>query len=89
MPISFNGKKIAIWLVEKSSSNISKVKISNYSSTISISAPVQSSNHQQFYFTSEGGVLNKIMFSKNFYDFDSDQNHKIMLQEKLNGSYIV
>ena len=88
MPPSYNGKKIAIWMVEKSSSNITKVKISNYSSTMSISA-VQRSTNQKFDFTSEGGVVNKIMFSKNFYDFDSEQYHKIMLQEKLNGSYIV
>ena len=88
LPISFNGKKIAIWLVEKSSSNITKVNISNYSSIISIPV-VQRYNQEYFEFTSEGGVINKIMLSKNFYDFDSEQYHKIMIQEKLNGSYIV
>ena len=30
---------------------------------------------------------NRLMFSPNFYDFDSEQFHKVMLQEKLNGSY--
>ena len=87
LPNSFNGKKIVLWLVEKSSSRITKVRISNYSSTISISA-VQNSNNQKFDFTSEGGVINKIMLSKNFYDFDSEQYHKLIIQEKLNGSYL-
>ena len=64
------------------------VKISNDSSTITLPA-VQYSNFQNFEFTSEGGVLNKLMLSKNFYDFDSEQFHKVMLQEKLNGSYIL
>ena len=44
---------------------------------------------QYFDFTSADGVLSKIMFSQNFYDFDSEQFHRVMLQEKLNGSYIV
>ena len=29
------------------------------------------------------------MFSPNFYDFDSEAFHRVMMQEKLNGSYIV
>ena len=82
----FDGKKIVVWLAEKFDSNVTKVKISN-SSTISIPA-VQYSNFQSFEFTSEGGVLNKLMFSKNFYDIDSVQYHKVMIQEKLNGSYL-
>ena len=88
IPSDFNGKRIVVWLAEKFSSNVTKVKISNYSSTISIPA-VQYSNFQDFEFTTEGGVLNKIMYSKNFYDFDSEQYHKVMIQEKLNGSYIL
>ena len=88
MPSSFNGRKNVIWLIENFSSNVTKVKISNYSSTITISA-VLYTNEQEFEFTTEGGVLNKIMFSPNFYDFDSVQFHKVMLQEKLSGSYIV
>ena len=88
MPSSFNGRKIVIWLAENFSSNVTKVKISNYSSTITISA-VRYTNEQEFEFTNEGGVLSKIMFSPNFYDTDSEQYHKVILQEKLNGSYIV
>ena len=88
MPSSFNGRKIVIWLAENFSSNVTKVKISNYNSTITISA-VRYTNEQEFEFTNEGGVLSKIMFSPNFYDTDSEQYHKVILQEKLSGSYIV
>ena len=88
MPSSFRGRKIVIWLIENFSSNVAKVKISNYSSTLTIPA-VRYTNEQEFEFTTQGGVLSKIMYSPNFYDTDSEQYHKVILQEKLNGSYIV
>ena len=88
MPSSFNGKKIVLWLTENFDTNVTKVKISNYSSTITIPA-VQYNVNQRWKFTTEDGVLKKLMYSPNFYDFDSEQFHKVMLQEKLNGSYIV
>ena len=67
---------------------VTKVNISNYSSTLTLA----NSNHtaqQYFDFTTEDGVISKIMFSPNFYDFDSEQFHRVMIQEKLNGSYIL
>ena len=85
---SFNGQRIVVWLVEDFNSNVTKVSISNYSSTLTIPA-VQKSFLQQFDFTTEDGVLNKLMYSPNFYDTDSVQYHKVMLQEKLNGSYVM
>ena len=81
-------KKIVLWLTENFDKNATKVKISNYSSTLTLPI-VRYSNEQEFIFTTENGVLSKIMYSPNFYDFDSEQFHKVMLQEKLNGSYIV
>ncbi|CAH3162948.1 unnamed protein product [Porites evermanni] len=84
---SFNGQRIVVWLAEDFNSNVTKVSISNYSSTLTIPA-VQKSFLQQFDFTTEDGVLNKLMYSPKFYDIGSDQYHKVMLQEKLNGSYV-
>ena len=84
----FNGKIIVLWLTENFDSNVTKVKISNYSATLTIPA-VQYNVNQRWKFTTEDGVLNKLMYSPNFYDFDSEQFHKVMLQEKLNGSYIL
>ena len=68
--------------------SVTKVKISNYSSTLTIPA-VQYNVTQRWKFTTEDGVLNKLMYSPKFYGFDSIQFHKVMLQEKLSGSYIV
>ena len=88
IPSSFNGKKIVVWLAEDFSQNITKVKISNYSAILSLQS-VRYTNHQNFMFTTQDGVLSKIMFSPNFYDIDSEQYHKVLLQEKLNGSYVL
>ena len=87
-PSDFNGKKIVIWLTENFNANITKVKISNYSAILSLQT-VRYTREQVFEFSTKGGVLSKIMYSPNFYDTDSEQYHKVMLQEKLNGSYIV
>ena len=88
LPSNFNGKKIVLWLTQSVDSIILKSNISNYSSTLTLNI----SNYtigQYFYFITDDGVLSKIMFSPNFYDFDSEQFHRVMLQEKLNGSYIL
>ena len=74
-------------MAESFNAGVTKVKISDYSSTITMSA-VNHNHNQQFVFTNEGGLLSKILFSPNFYDTDSEQYHKVILQETLNGSYI-
>ena len=84
---SFNGKIIVIWLAEDFWANDTKVSISNYSGTLNIPA-VNYNTNQRWKFTTEDGVLLRLMYSPNFYDTDSTQYHKVMFQEKLNGSYI-
>ena len=88
IPNDFNGKKIVLWLTENFNANITKVKISIYSAILSLPS-VRYSNKQNFAFRTNDGVISKIMFSSNFYDDDSEQYHKVMLQEKLNGSYVI
>ena len=83
----FNGKKIVLWLTHSVDTIVTKANLSNYSSTLTL----DNANYvpsQNFDFTTDDGVLNKIMFSPNFYDFDSEPFKRIMIQEKLNGSYI-
>ena len=75
-------------MTEDFSQNITKVKISNSSAILSLQT-VRYSNEQYFAFRTEDGVISKIMFSSNFYDTDSEQYHKVLLQEKLNGSYVI
>ena len=88
IPGSFNGKKVVLWLTECISDHVTKVKISNYSAEI-IANLVSHSSNQKFVFLNQDGVIEKFMYSPNFYDDDSVEYHKVMLQEKLNGSYII
>ena len=85
---SFNGKIIVLWLVEDFHSNVTKVSISNYSATLTIPA-INYNTYQHWKFTTEDGVLLRLMYSPNFYDTDSTQFHKVLIQEKLSGSYVM
>ena len=85
---SFNGKKIVIWLTESFNSNVAKLNISNYSSTLTLNSTVYA-NDQYWTLNIDDGVIYRLMSSPNFYDTDSEQFHKVMLQEKLNGSYVI
>ena len=73
---SFNGKKIVLWLAANFDSNVTKVKISNYSSTITIPA-VQYNVNQRWKFTFDGNTTKRLMYSPNFYDFNSEKYHKV------------
>ena len=75
-------------MAESNDSIVTKVSISNYSSTLML-ANSNYTNDQYFDFITENGFVSKIMFSPNFYDFDSEQFHRVMLQEKINGSYVL
>ena len=88
LPSNFNGKKIVLWLTQSVDSIVTKVNISNYSSRLTLDNSNYSTD-QYFDFITENGILSKLMFSPNFYDFDSEQFHRVMLQEKINGSYVL
>ena len=85
----FNDKYIVIWWAFDRRDGISKISISNYASTITESTSFNFFDRQYFKFLSTEGIINKLMFSTNFYDFDSEAFKKIMLEEKLDGSYIL
>ena len=85
---SFNGKKLVLWLTESISDHVTKVKISNYSAEI-VANVVSHSSNQKFEFLNQDGVIEKFMYSPNVYNTDSIEYHNVILQEKLNGSYIL
>ena len=87
LPSNLNDKKIVLWLAQSVDSIVTKVNLSNYSSILTIDNANYSTN-QKFDFTTDEGILCKLMFSPNFYDFDSEQFHRVLIQEKINGSYI-
>ena len=59
VPSIFNEKKIVLWITENSGANVIKASISNYSATFQLST--------------KDGMFYRFMYSKNFYDFDSEQ----------------
>ena len=88
---SFNGKQAVFWLTKKGRGPSPEVKasISNYSSIQTQSQICQLWITEKSKLFSEDAVIHKVMYSPNYYNFDSEQYHKIMIQEKLNGSYIL
>ena len=87
LPSSFIDKTVVLWLAVNFNRNTTKLKVSNYASTITLNA-VQYNVNQKWDFLTKDGEIYKLMYSNNFYDTDSDEYHKIMIQEKINGSYI-
>ena len=88
IPSSFSGKKIVLWLTESINDNITKVNISNYSADLDANI-VRTSANLEFEFLCQDSVIEKFMYSPNFYDIDSSVHHQILLQEKLKGNYVL
>ena len=88
VPNDFNGKKVVLWLAESINNHVTKVNISNYSAELIANVVIHSTN-QKFEFLNQDGVIEKFMYSPNFYDTGSLEHHTILLKEKLNGSYIL
>ena len=79
------------WLTKKGTEFDLTVKasVSNYSGTLTLSSAVASQSNYTFRISSEDATIYKIMYSPNFYDLDSHEFHTILVQEKMNGSYIL
>ena len=88
---SFNSKRVVFWLTKKFAGGNPPVtaSISNYSSTLTLNSALASQSNYTFRILSDDAVIHKVMYSPNFYDLDSVQFHTIMMQEKLNGSYVL
>ena len=88
---SFNGKRVVFWLTKKGTGGdlTAKASVSNYSGTLTLSSALASQSNYTFRISSEDAVIYKIMYTPKFYDLDSREFHQIMLQEKLNGSYVL
>ena len=86
---SFNGKRVVFWLTKKGTGGNLTVKasISNYAGTLTLSSALASQSIVRIF--SEDATIYKIMYTPNFHDLDSIEFHRIMLQEKLNGSYVL
>ena len=88
---SFDSKRVVFWLTKKGTGGDLTVKasVSNYSGTLTLSSNLASQSNYTFRIFSDDAVIYRVMYSPNFYDFDSSEFHTILLvQEKLNGSYV-
>ena len=54
-----------------------------------LSSTLTSQSTYTFRTFSEDTVIYRVMYTPNFHDFDSIEFHRIMLQEKLSGSYVL
>ena len=63
IPSSFYGKKIVIWLTENSNANITKLAISNYSSTLAQASSPVGDQRLNFGLFTENGILYRWMYS--------------------------
>ena len=88
---SFNGKRVVFWRTKKGTGSDLTVKasVSNYSGTLTLSSALASQSNYTFRISSEDATIYRIMYSPNFYDLDSHEFHTILVQEKLNGSYVL
>ena len=82
-------KKIVLWLAENSGANVIKASISNYASTLTQNSHTFRGVRNKFKLDTEDGMFYKFMYSSKFYDFDSEEYHRVLLQEKLNGAYVM
>ena len=82
---SFNGKRVVFWLAEKGTNfrPVVKASISNHSATFMRLSNLASQNNYKFQITSEDAVIHKVMYSPNFYEFDSMQFQKIKIKRPI------
>ena len=88
---SFDGKRVVFWLTKKGTGGdlTVKAKVSNYSGTLTLSSALASQSTYTFRIFSDDAVIYRVMYTPNFHDLDSSKFHQIIVQEKLNGSYIL
>ena len=80
VPSLFIGKKIVLWFTENSGVNVIKATLSNYASTLTKNANTFNRKKSKFRLETEDSMFLKLMFSSNFYDFDSEQYHRVLLR---------
>ena len=84
----FQNKQLFVWICFDGTQNLYKMALSNYSSHVSETfSPPSNFQSRQLEIDYEAYV-NKIGFTDRFIDIDDLEFHRIMLEEKRNGSYL-
>ena len=88
-PSDFKNKQLCIWICYDASKRLYKMALSNFSTHINYSLS-RSINYQSNQFEIDYlGFVNKMGFVDKFIDIDSLDFHRILLEEKRSGSYLV
>ena len=88
-PSDFKNKQLCIWICYDASKRLYKMALSNFSTHINYSLS-RSINFQSNQFEIDYlGFVNKMGFVDKFIDIDSLDFHRILLEEKRSGSYLV
>ena len=88
-PSDFKNKQQCIWICYDASKRLYKMALSNFSTHINYSLS-RSINYQSNQFEIDYlGFVNKMGFVDKFIDIDSLDFHRILLEEKRSGSYLV
>ena len=84
----FQNKQIFVWICYNGSNNLHKFSLSNYSSHVqeTFAAPVNFQSRQLE--IDYNGYVKKVGLIDKFIDIGSLEFHKILLEEKRNGSYL-
>ena len=83
----FKNKQIMLWICHNASRNLYKCGVSNYNAHVqqTINAPMNFETNILRILHS--GYVKKIGFVERFIDIDSLEHHRIMLEERREGSY--
>ena len=85
----FKNKQLCIWICYDATQRLYKMALSNYISHVNQVIP-RSINSQSDQFEIDYlGFVNKIGFVEKFIDIDSLDFHRILLEEKRSGTYLV
>ena len=85
----FKNKQLCIWVCYNAANRLYKMALSNYSAHVNQIIP-RSINSQSDQFEIDYlGFVNKIGFVEKFIDIDSLGFHRILLEEKRSGTYLV
>ena len=88
-PSDFKNKQLCIWICYDASKRLYKMTLSNFSTHINYSLS-RSINFQSNQFEIDYlGFVNKVGFIDKFIDIDSLDFHRILLEEKRSGSYLI
>ena len=88
-PSDFKNKQLCIWICYDASKRLYKMALSNFSTHINYSLS-RSINFQSNQFEIDYlGFVNKVGFIEKFIDIDSLDFHRILLEEKRSGSYLI